>query len=91
MLALKKHVPVRLFKNKFFEEIKELEDKGASSQELMSHLGKGRAKNGMLEGDLSAGELEIGQGCSLIQDIPTTQVLVSRIMEEYKKIQLPHF
>jgi enoyl-[acyl-carrier protein] reductase II len=84
-------VPVRLFKNKFYDEIKVLEENGASTQELVEHLGSGRAKSGMLEGDLSDGELEIGQGCSLIEDIPTAQVLVTRIIEEYKKIQLPTF
>jgi len=91
MLAMKKHVPVRLFKNQFYAEIKELEDQGASSIDLINLLGKGRAKKGMLEGDLVSGELEIGQGCSLIEDIPSAQTLVTQILSDYKKIQLPNF
>lgn len=57
---MKKYVPVRLMKNTFYQEIKELEEKCATQEELISHLGHGRAKKGMLEGDLENGELEIG-------------------------------
>jgi enoyl-[acyl-carrier protein] reductase II len=71
MLSLKKHVPVRLLKNKFFEDIKRLENQCATKEELEKLLGHGRAKKGMLEGDMAEGELEIGQIASLVRDIPT--------------------
>src|SRR5690606_30865917 len=60
-LALKKHTPVRLIKNKFFEQVFKAESEGASLEELTAILGRGRAKKGMFEGDLVEGELEIGQ------------------------------
>jgi enoyl-[acyl-carrier protein] reductase II len=85
MLSMKKHVPVRLLKNKFFEEVRALEEGGASREELEHLLGHGRAKRGMLEGDLTEGELEIGQVASLIHDIPTVQTLVERLIEEQRK------
>jgi enoyl-[acyl-carrier protein] reductase II len=76
MLSMKKTVPVRLLKNKFFEALKALEDKGATAAELNELLGRGRAKKGMFEGDLEQGELEIGQVSALISDIkPAAQVL----------------
>lgn len=83
MLCMKKLVPVRLLKNPFFAHIKEMEDKGASSDELAQYLGKGRAKKGMFEGDLQEGELEIGQVNGLINDIPSVSELVERLKLEY--------
>lgn len=88
MLSMKKSVPVRLLKNKFYEEITELENQCASKEKLEEHLGKGRAKSGMLEGNLEDGELEIGQIVGLVKDIPTVQVLVSRLLAEYEKAKL---
>lgn len=85
MLAMKKSVPVRLLKNKFCEEIKKLEDQGATREELESLLGHGRAKKGMLEGDLEEGELEIGQVSAMVKDIPTVKVLVERLVLETRR------
>lgn len=85
MLMMKKVVPVRLMKNKFFEDVKELEDHAATKEELISLLGKGRAKKGMLEGDMNEGEIEIGQIAALIKDIPSTQELVKRLIEEHRQ------
>ena len=84
MLAMKKHVPVRLMKNKFYQEVKILEDQGASQEELLRLLGHGRARRGMLEGDMDQGEIEIGQIASLIKDIPSVEELVSRLILEQR-------
>jgi enoyl-[acyl-carrier protein] reductase II len=84
MLSMKKHIPVRLLKNKFFEEVKRLEDQGASKEELERILGHGRARDGMLLGNLDDGELEIGQISALVHDIPTVQELVQRLIREEK-------
>jgi enoyl-[acyl-carrier protein] reductase II len=85
MVAMKKYVPVRLFKNKFFDDVKRLEDAGGSKEDLETLLGHGRAKRGMLEGDMAEGEIEIGQIASLVRDIPTVEELVKRLVEEQKK------
>lgn len=82
-LMMKRHVPVRLLRNKFFEEVEELENRCASKEELIVHLGKGRAKKGMLEGDLDSGELEIGQVSSQMKDIPSTKEMIEAIEKEY--------
>lgn len=89
MLMMKKHVPVRLMKNAFYDEIKKLEETCASEEELVQHLGHGRAKKGMLEGDLLNGELEIGQIAGLVHDIPTVDELVKRLVTDYQKLALP--
>lgn len=85
MLVMKKLVPVRLYKNKFFEEMKRLEEQCASHDKLSELLGHGRARAGMLEGDLEAGELEIGQIAGLIKDIPTVDRLVHELVLEYNQ------
>lgn len=84
MLALKKLVPVRLMKNRFYEQVVLAEERGASKEELNELLGKGRAKRGMLEGDLDEGELEIGQAAGgLVRDVPTVAALIDRLRCEY--------
>lgn len=85
-LSLKKHVPVRLFKNHFYEQVAELEARGASVEELVALLGKGRAKRGMLEGDVGEGELEVGQIVSAIKDMPTVAQMVKQLELDYSKV-----
>ena len=85
MLAMKKAVPVRLWKNKFYEDIKRLEDSGADATELNKLLGHGRARAGMLEGDMINGEIEIGQIAALVHDLPTVSKLVERLIKEYNQ------
>ena len=82
-LMMKQLVPVRLLKNPFYEEIKTLEARCAPPEEIAAHLGKGRAKSGMLDGDLTNGELEIGQVCAAVRDIPSCAELVARLEKEY--------
>lgn len=83
MLALKKLTPVRLIKNKFFEEVYAAEQRGASSEELQQILGRARAKKGMFEGDLDGGELEIGQISGLIKEIKPAAEIVKEIIAEF--------
>lgn len=82
-LVLKAHVPVRLLDNYFRETVMDLEASGASAQELATLLGTGRARAGMLEGDLENGELEIGQVAGLIDDIPSVAELMNRLLTQY--------
>jgi len=82
-LSLKKLVPVRLIKNKFYEQVQQAEDKGATPEELQQLLGKGRSKKGMFEGDLENGELEIGQVAAQIRDIKPAAEIVKDIWLEF--------
>lgn len=86
-LTLKKLLPVRLLKNKFFREIEDAELRGAGREALQNLLGKGRAKLGMFEGVLEEGELEIGQVSAQIGDIrPAAQVLAD-LWDEFVGLQ----
>jgi enoyl-[acyl-carrier protein] reductase II len=83
MLVLKKIIPVRLIKNNFYEQIKSLEDKGASQEKLAEVLGKARAKKGMFEGDIENGELEIGQIAGIINDIKPVSKIFEQLLNEF--------
>jgi len=85
LLALKKLSPTRLIKNALFEKIKEAEDRGASSEELLELLGAGRTRTGIFEGDLENGELEIGQVTSLIREIEPVEQIMRKITAEYNE------
>lgn len=82
-LSLKQLTPVRLIRNKFFEEIEAAELRGAGAEELKTILGRARAKRGMFEGDLEQGELEIGQISSFIREIRPAGQIVSDVWNEF--------
>ena len=86
-LTLKELAPVRLLKNKFYDQVSELYKKGPSIEELKELLGRARAKRGMFEGDLDEGELEIGQVSGLIHDIKPAAEIVRTLVKEFKETQ----
>ncbi len=85
MLSLKKLVPTRLIKNEFYQQVETAENAGASDDELRAILGHGRAKKGIFEGNLKEGELEIGQVCSLIDDIPSVSEVMRSLVDDFDK------
>ncbi len=86
-LTLKELTPVRLLKNKFYMEVKSAYSDKASVEDLKSLLGKARAKKGMFEGDMEAGELEIGQISGLIHDVKPAAEIVKEMVDEFRSIQ----
>ncbi|MBT0608303.1 nitronate monooxygenase [Aequorivita echinoideorum] len=83
-LTLKELAPVRMLKNKFFESVVQLYTTNPSKEDLISHLGRARAKRGMFEGDLEEGELEIGQIAGLIHDIKPAAEIVKNMISEFE-------
>ena len=82
-LTLKELAPVRLIKNKFYKDVQELYEKCPSKEELVTLLGRARAKRGMFEGDLTEGELEIGQIAGLIKEILPAKDIVNEMITEF--------
>jgi enoyl-[acyl-carrier protein] reductase II len=82
-LSLKALTPVRLLHNDFAVRVHEAEQRGASREELAEMLGRGRAKKGMFEGDLSEGELEVGQVSSMIRNLTPAVDIVHELMDEF--------
>lgn len=84
-LTLKELAPVRLLKNKFFQDIQEAYANGASKEDLQALLGRARAKRGMFEGDMEEGELEIGQVSGLIHNITPAAKIVEELIAEFSR------
>jgi enoyl-[acyl-carrier protein] reductase II len=84
-LVLKQLAPVRMVKNEFYLQVKQAEMRGASIEELRILLGRGRAKKGMFEGDMTEGELEIGQIAALVDVIKPAAQIVDEIWQEFRQ------
>jgi len=84
-LTLKELAPVRLIKNKFYNDVQELYSKCPSKEDLETLLGKRRAKRGMFEGDLVEGELEIGQIAGIIHEIKSVEEIINSVMTEFEE------
>lgn len=82
-LTLKRVTPVRLLLTPFAKKAIEAEQKGATREELLDLLGKGRERKGIFEGDLEEGEFEVGQSSGLVHEILPAAEVVRKIMEEY--------
>ncbi|WP_339662141.1 DUF561 domain-containing protein [uncultured Polaribacter sp.] len=86
-LTLKELAPVRLIKNRFYNEVQELYQKNPTNEQLKELLGRARAKNGMFEGDLDNGELEIGQIAGLIHEIKPVKEVFKDIIDEFNAVK----
>ena len=86
-LTLKELAPVRLVKNKFYEEIQELYLKNPTREELKDLLGRARAKKGIFEGDLVNGELEIGQIAGIIHKIIPVKEILEEIVNDFEALK----
>ena len=85
-LTLKELTPVRLLNNPFYQGIQDIYARHGSIEELSQHLGRGRAKKGMFEGDLKEGELEVGQVSSMISQLKPAGAIVQEIIDEFNRM-----
>jgi enoyl-[acyl-carrier protein] reductase II len=86
-LLLKKLSPTRLIKGDFTTAVEAAEARGASPEELRELLGRGRAKKGIFEGDLTEGELEIGQIASLFHQLQSVEEVIQDIITAYNRVK----
>ena len=87
-LTLKELAPVRLLKNKFYDDIESLYTTSPSKEDLIQLLGRARAKQGMFERDLKEGELEIGQISGLIDSVIPAKMIVENLIAEFETAKL---
>lgn len=92
-LTLKELAPVRLLKNKFYDDVQLAYQNHTSEAGLKQLLGRARAKRGMFEGDMEEGELEIGQVSALIREVKPAAQIIEDMMREFEeaKIEVSHF
>lgn len=86
-VTLKELAPVRLVKNKFYNDVQELYSKCPTTDDLKELLGRARAKKGMFEGDLVEGELEIGQIAGLIHEIKPVKKIMEELIRDFEMAQ----
>ena len=86
-LTLKELAPVRLVKNKFYNDVQELYKQNPTKENLIELLGRARSKKGMFEGDLDEGELEIGQIAGLIHEIKPVKDVLREIIDEFNVVK----
>jgi enoyl-[acyl-carrier protein] reductase II len=86
-VTLKELAPVRLIKNKFYQDVQDLYSKCPTKEELSVLLGRARAKRGMFEGDLIEGELEIGQIAGLIHEIKPAAIIIQEMINEFETVR----
>jgi enoyl-[acyl-carrier protein] reductase II len=75
---------VRIIKNEFYQKVQDMENHGATVDELRDLLGKGRARKGMFEGDMTEGELEAGQVSAHINELKPAATIISEIISEFE-------
>ena len=85
IVTLKQLTPVRLLKNRFYQQIADAEKNCSSLPKLQELLGKSRAKKGIFEGNLHEGELEIGEVSALLKDIKPAKSIVEDVWLEFEK------
>ncbi|MFA7686514.1 MAG: nitronate monooxygenase [Moheibacter sp.] len=88
VLTLKELAPVRLIKNEFYQQVQKAYEECVTKDELITLLGRARAKKGMFEGNLREGELEIGQVASLIDQIESVKDVFAAILSEIRNLDL---
>lgn len=88
-LTLKELAPVRMVKNKFFNELEDIYHTGRNKESLIASLGRARAKKGMFEGDMEEGELEIGQVSALIDEVLPVETVFRNLLDEFNNTSIP--
>lgn len=84
-LTMKQMMPTRVLLNKFGQEIVKLSESGAAPEVLKEFRGRGKSRQGMFDGDVENGELEIGQIVHSCNDIPSVSEVMNRIISEYNE------
>ena len=83
-LFAKKIAPVRAIRNPWVDRVREAEARGATREELAEVYGVKHARLGILEGDVTEGELEAGQSSGLIHEVLPAAEVVRRFVEQYE-------
>lgn len=80
VITCRKLLPTRSLRTEFSKRLLELDESGASADEIREFLGYSRARKGQLEGDLINGEAYCGSSAGLIKEIlPVAKVVRSLV------------
>ena len=76
----------RVIISEYSQKIMEMEEKGATLEELLPMIGGHRGREAYSTGDISNALFSVGQGVGLIQDVPTVKEIIDSIINESKAI-----
>ena len=86
IITCRKLLPTRSLKTDFTKRLLDLEEAGASANEIFKFLGYSRARTGQIEGDLHNGEAYCGASAGLIREIISAAMVVRGLVEGYEEI-----
>ena len=76
----------RVVRTEHTEKILEMEQKGATLEELLPLLSGQRGRNTYATGDVSGASISVGQVVGLIHDVPSAKEIIDGIISEAQKI-----
>jgi NAD(P)H-dependent flavin oxidoreductase YrpB (nitropropane dioxygenase family) len=79
--------PMRALRNPLTAQIQEMEEKGATTQDIIELIGGGKGRHAAAIGEADWTLLSIGQVVAQIHDVPTIKELVDRLMDEVAAVQ----
>lgn len=87
MIFHSKGDPMRALRNPLTAQIQEMEEKGATTQDIIELIGGGKGRHAAAIGEADWTLLSIGQVVAQIHDVPTIKELVDRLMAEVAAVQ----
>lgn len=84
-LTMKQMMPTRVLLNKYGKAVVQLSESGATPEALKEFRGRGKTRQGMFDGDVVDGELEIGQIVQACDDIPSVEEVMKRFISEFNE------
>ena len=87
MIFHSKGDPMRALRNPLTAQIQEMEEKGATTQDIIELIGGGKGRHAAAIGEADWTLLSIGQVVAQIHDIPTIKELVDRLLAEVAAVQ----
>ena len=86
VVTCRKLLPTRSLRTALSKKLLEMDESGASPDEIRKFLGYRRARKGQLEGDLTNGEAYCGASAGLIKEIIPAALVVQRLVEGYEMV-----
>jgi enoyl-[acyl-carrier protein] reductase II len=85
-ITCRKLLPTRSLKTEFTRRLLELDESGASANDIREFFGYSRARTGQIEGDLENGEAYAGASAGLIKEVLPAAMVIQRLVEDYQKV-----
>lgn len=86
VVTCRKLLPTRSLRTEFSRKLLEMEESGASAEEIRNFLGYSRARRGQLDGDLAEGEAYCGASAGLIREILPAAQVVQELVAGWQRV-----